>query len=172
MRAHSASARSLIQEIVTGVKQSNVEDIRRSIANPLIFHNLVVYNGHLLRSALKEKKGIASLTQRFFLKHKLKVFSHQVFERYFNSNDRRELIELKRNFRVLEFFVDDCFVYHFDKRPNWHVLYEDVFFQTISDREAKAIGTLHEALFQWYLSQEHITDESLRLAIPKIIRLN
>lgn len=171
-KAFQSQARSLVQELITGVQQSQVEAIRNSVKNPLIFHNLVIYKGHLLRAAFKEKKGLENMVHRFFLKSKLRVFSDQIFERHFNSNDRRELLELSRNFRVLGFFVEDCFVHQFEKRPNWHVLYEDVFFQNITEEEAQKIGILYESLFEWCASQKTITADSLRAATQENIKFN
>ena len=162
----------MVQELINEVKQSPIAIIQASVINPLIFHNLVVYKGHLLRAAFKEKKGVENMIHCWVLKSKMQTFSAQVFERHFNSNDRRELLELARNFRVLEFFVEDCFVYRFDKRPNWHVLYEDVFFQTISEEEAKQVGVLYEALFVRFLQQQTITSESVREAIKATVKHN
>jgi hypothetical protein len=144
---YQAHAKLFIQDIFNSIKQCKIDSINSSLRNPLILHNIVAYNTEILRSSFKKKHIFEFSMQNFALRSKLDLFSYQFFEKHFNSNDKRELAELHRNIRVIRFFVEDKFFYRFDKRPHWHILYEDVFFNSIPSEEAVKIGELYEKLF-------------------------
>ena len=166
------NATLLIQEIVESTKQCKLPFISQQSKNPLIFYNQVVYNTFLIRSALKKSFTLDNFLLTFALKRKLRLFSEQMFQEHFNSSDKRELKELRRNLKVIEFFVEDFFYYEYRKRPNWHILYEDIYFESLSIEEAKETGQIFEGLFDELVTLNAGNAEKIQLAVKKALQGN